>query len=171
VTGPALKLSSDRKVSPVSKWSNGNKRWEPMVPNAFGLLAGDDGGSCPGATDACKSVCYAARTERVFSSARRLVAHNLELLRAADGVDGMADLLEQAVGAFKLAHRKAEAKSGSSVPMVFRIHWDGDFFSTDYAEAWAQVIRSNSDVQFWAYTRSFGSCAGGFAEFGAFLVG
>jgi hypothetical protein len=37
---------------------------------------------------------------------------------------------------------------------LFRIHWDGDFFSEEYARAWNFVIRMNPDVQFWAYTRS-----------------
>jgi hypothetical protein len=36
---------------------------------------------------------------------------------------------------------------------LFRIHWDGDFFSDDYAFAWKHVILNNSDVQFWVYTR------------------
>ncbi|ALF00964.1 hypothetical protein SEA_SERENITY_97 [Mycobacterium phage Serenity] len=38
-------------------------------------------------------------------------------------------------------------------PKLFRIHWDGDFFSPTYVAAWARVIRDNPDVQFWAYTR------------------
>jgi hypothetical protein len=39
--------------------------------------------------------------------------------------------------------------------MLFRIHWDGDFFSRTYASAWAYVIRRNPDIRFWVYTRSF----------------
>ena len=46
-------------------------------------------------------------------------------------------------------------KRGAKVPRDFRIHWDGDFFSLAYAEAWADVIRATSDVHFWVYTRSF----------------
>jgi len=37
--------------------------------------------------------------------------------------------------------------------MLFRIHWDGDFFSDDYAFAWKHVILNNPDIQFWVYTR------------------
>jgi hypothetical protein len=36
---------------------------------------------------------------------------------------------------------------------IFRIHWDGDFFSGQYVAAWARVIRDFPDVKFWAYTR------------------
>jgi hypothetical protein len=38
-------------------------------------------------------------------------------------------------------------------PMLFRIHWDGDFFNDTYAYAWKQVIMDYRDVQFWVYTR------------------
>jgi hypothetical protein len=38
-------------------------------------------------------------------------------------------------------------------PMLFRIHWDGDFFSDDYAFAWKHVILNNPDIKFWVYTR------------------
>jgi ferredoxin len=38
---------------------------------------------------------------------------------------------------------------------IFRIHWDGDFFSVEYARAWARVIREHPNTKFWVYTRSF----------------
>jgi hypothetical protein len=37
--------------------------------------------------------------------------------------------------------------------MLFRIHWDGDFFNDEYAFAWKHVILNNPDIQFWVYTR------------------
>jgi hypothetical protein len=37
--------------------------------------------------------------------------------------------------------------------MLFRIHWDGDFFNDTYAFAWKHVILNNPDIQFWVYTR------------------
>jgi hypothetical protein len=37
--------------------------------------------------------------------------------------------------------------------MLFRIHWDGDFFNDTYAYAWKVVIDKHEDVQFWVYTR------------------
>jgi hypothetical protein len=38
-------------------------------------------------------------------------------------------------------------------PLLFRIHWDGDFFNDTYAYAWKQVIMDYRFVQFWVYTR------------------
>lgn len=147
-----LKLSNDRKVSPRSKWAVAAKRWEPMVPNSFGLPAGI---SCPGKTAFCEG-CYAENIERAFPSVSKLTHHNLDLLLACgSNVSAMAELLGEAIDAYRAAHLKAEKRQGESIPMVFRIHWDGDFFSFQYASAWARVIRANADVTFWAYTRSF----------------
>lgn len=149
-----LSLSRDRKVSPMSKLEKSG-RYVPMVANAFGLPAGQLG-SCPGATMACEGVCYAARTENTYKSAGALVRRNFDALKACgDNVWAMADLLDELVANFVAEHRKVEAKSGQAMPTVFRIHWDGDFYSVAYADAWARVIRAYPDVQFWAYTRSF----------------
>jgi hypothetical protein len=38
-------------------------------------------------------------------------------------------------------------------PLLFRIHWDGDFFNDTYTFAWKHVILNNPDIQFWVYTR------------------
>jgi len=40
-----------------------------------------------------------------------------------------------------------------NAPMLFRIHWDGDFFSEDYTRAWKLVIEEQPDIKFWVYTR------------------
>jgi hypothetical protein len=40
-----------------------------------------------------------------------------------------------------------------SVNKIFRIHWDGDFFSDEYTAAWATVIQRHPSIQFWVYTR------------------
>lgn len=149
-----LKLSNDRKVSPLSRWEAGQKRWAPVVPNAFGLSAGPEG-SCPGATEFCKG-CYAANLERAFPSAGRLVAGNLEALRACgSNVSAMVALLADMMDRFEAACVKADKRAGRTVERVFRIHWDGDFYSAQYAAAWAIVIRQRPQVRFWAYTRSF----------------
>ncbi len=144
-----LTLSRDRKVSPRSRWSNANQRWEPVSANSFGLPAVI---SCPGATDQCRAVCYAARTERTFTSAGRLVSRNWEALQACgDNVDAMASLLRATIDAWELEHNKRSPDAAK----VFRIHWDGDFYSIPYAEAWRRVILATPHVRYWAYTRSF----------------
>ena len=37
--------------------------------------------------------------------------------------------------------------------LLFRIHWDGDFFNDEYAHTWRLVIEEQPDIQFWVYTR------------------
>src|SRR4051812_43248678 len=66
----------------------------------------------------------------------------------------MAKLLADMISGFRADCERAE-KRAATVPRDFRIHWDGDFFSVAYAEAWVEVIRASPDVRFWVYTRSF----------------
>jgi hypothetical protein len=153
----ALKPSRDRKVSPYSVWRTAAKRWEPQVANSIGLTAGPSsvGGSCPGATPFCTD-CYACKLEVGFPSVGRLVDHNLSVLRShGSKVSAIVESLRPLVAAFLVECDKAERKTGRSVDRVYRIHWDGDFFSRPYAAAWAVVCAEFGQVQFWCYTRSF----------------
>jgi hypothetical protein len=59
----------------------------------------------------------------------------------------MYTLLSEMIAEFKADCIKKDA------PMLFRIHWDGDFFNDDYTNAWRMVIEEQSDIQFWVYTR------------------
>jgi len=72
--------------------------------------------------------------------------HNWNLLKDADE-STMVDLLENMINDFRKDCEKKNAK------LLFRIHWDGDFFNDTYARAWQYVILNNSDIQFWVYTR------------------
>jgi hypothetical protein len=141
-----LKRSKDRKVtnlvSPNGKTANG--------ANSFGLPAGL---SCPGQTSICGKVCYAGKLEKIYSGVRDILMHNWELLKDAD-IPTMETLLSDMIGEFVKETNLAISK-GKSATFDFRIHWDGDFFSRDYAIAWANVIRKYPDVTFWAYTRTF----------------
>lgn len=137
-----LKRSSDRKVTNLA-----TKGGSVKIKNTFGLPAGALF-SCPGMTTACESVCYARRTEKQYVGVDSLVKHNWELVNSASLIV-MISLLSGMIDEFRADCEKHNADK------VFRIHWDGDFFSIDYAEAWATVIRNNPDIQFWVYTRSF----------------
>jgi hypothetical protein len=136
-----LKRSNDRKVANAVS-PNGKT---PTIANTFGLPAGKNY-SCPGATSVCESVCYAGKLEKIYKGVRENLLHNWNLLKDADH-DTMEALLMDMINDFKKDCEKREA------PMLFRIHWDGDFFSDEYAFAWKHVILNNPDVQFWAYTR------------------
>ncbi len=136
-----LKRSNDRKVAnAVSR--NGKT---PTIANTFGLPAGK-AFSCPGATSICESVCYAGELEKVYKGVKNTLLHNWELLRNADRNE-MVRLLSDMIAEFKADCDKRNAEK------LFRIHWDGDFFSDEYAYAWKTVVNNNADVQFWVYTR------------------
>lgn len=136
-----LKRSMDRKVTnAVSK--NGKT---PTIANTFGLPAGKDF-SCPSQTPTCAKVCYAGKLEKVYKGVRDVLMHNWDLLSNASPED-MIFLLDEMIVDFKKDCEKRNA------PLLFRIHWDGDFFSDAYAYAWKNVIAKHKDVKFWVYTR------------------
>jgi hypothetical protein len=118
---------------------------QAAIANTFGLPAGKDY-SCPGATSVCETVCYAGKLEKLFKGVKINLMHNWDLLKDAD-LQTMYTLLSEMIAEFKTDCVKKDA------PMLFRIHWDGDFFNDDYAQAWRLVIEEQPDIQFWVYTR------------------
>ena len=142
-----LKLSSDRKVSPLSRWQivkkTGKRVAKPKVANSFGLPAL---ASCPGFTEWCMAVCYAFNLQRAWSTVDRLVNHNLTILKGCgSNVPRMTELLTTMVKSVKW----------HDTEKVFRWHWDGDIFSAQYARAIVQTCDNTPDIQHWLYTRSF----------------
>ena len=137
----ALKRSNDRKVANLVT-KNGK---QAAIANTFGLPAGK-AYSCPGATSVCESVCYAGKLEKLFKGVKVNLLHNWDLLKDED-LQGMYTLLSEMIAEFKADCLKKDA------PMLFRIHWDGDFFNDDYTNAWRMVIEEQPDIQFWVYTR------------------
>jgi hypothetical protein len=142
-----LTRSKDRKVTnAVNKGGNA-----ATIANAFGIPAGNRF-SCPGMTSFCERICYANKLEKIYSGVKRVMVSNFEQLLYAeymDGISGMANLLSLMVRDFR------NESLGKGAPLDFRIHWDGDFFSVDYAKAWREVVEYYPDVRFWVYTRSF----------------
>lgn len=142
-----LKRSGDRKVTNAVTIS-GNVKGK----NSFGLPSGI-AFSCPGATSFCEKICYAGKLEKVYKGVKAILMHNWDLLNGAD-ISTMENLLSGMISEFVSETDKQIAK-GINATYDFRIHWDGDFFSRDYATAWANVIRTFPNVTFWVYTRSF----------------
>ena len=136
-----LKRSNDRKVANLVT-KNGK---QAAIANTFGLPAGKNF-SCPGATSVCESVCYAGKLEKLFKGVKVNLLHNWDLLKDAD-LETMQSLLSDMINDFRADCIKKDA------PMLFRIHWDGDFFNDEYTQAWKHVILNNTDIQFWVYTR------------------
>lgn len=137
----ALKASKDRKVANAVNVAGK----QATIANTFGLPSGAEY-SCGGITEVCADVCYAGRLEKVFPSLRLLLMHNWDLLKDAD-LDEMAGLLDEMIAKFVTASEKRGSEK------IFRIHFDGDFFSEDYVQAWVDVMRKYETVQFWVYTR------------------
>jgi hypothetical protein len=133
--------SKDRKVTNAVS-PNGKTA---TIANTFGLPAGK-AYSCPGATSVCESVCYAGKLEKLFKGVKVNLLHNWDLLKDADR-QTMYTLLSEMIAEFKTDCVKKDAS------LLFRIHWDGDFFNDDYAHAWRLVIEEQPDIQFWVYTR------------------
>jgi hypothetical protein len=115
------------------------------------------GWTCPGANDCLSRAdrqtgkvkdgdetifrCFMASAEARSPSLRKLVWHNLELLKVAlkDGVDACADLI------------------CASLPAKFdimRVHVGGDYFSKKYLQAWIEVAKRNPEKIFYSYSKS-----------------
>jgi hypothetical protein len=101
---------------------------------AFSLPAG---GTCPGATDACRAVCYAARGNHCWPSTR--VKHEANLCAA-----GRRDFVRLAV-----------AEIGRRCTSVVRWHVAGDFYSAAYARKVWEVVKKTPDVVHYFYSRSW----------------
>jgi hypothetical protein len=138
-----LTRSKDRKVTNAVS-PNGKTA---TIANAFGLPSGI-AFSCPGATSFCERICYAGKLEKIYSGVKNVLVENYNLLTGAD-YDTKCLLLSRMIRDFIADCVKRDA------PMDFRIHWDGDFYSVEYAQAWAEVIAYYPQVRFWVYTRSF----------------
>jgi hypothetical protein len=137
-----LRRSKDRKVTNAVS-PNGKT---PTIANTFGLPSGK-AYSCPGATSVCEKICYAGNLERIYKGVKDILVDNWNQLKDAK-YPQMVMLLDEMIIDFKKDCDKRNADK------LFRIHWDGDFFSVQYAIAWATVIKKHSDTQFWVYTRS-----------------
>lgn len=142
----ALKVSTDRKTAP-SVTPGGS----PNVRNAFGLPSGR-AFSCPGQTSVCGKVCYAGKLEVIYTAFMAVMLANWDALKGAT-YSAMVPMLQGVVDDYLSDLGKVRKRRDAD--NIFRIHHDGDFFSIDYAKAWAQVCRDNPSVQFWVYTRSF----------------
>lgn len=113
--------------------SKGNSKIGANTPS-FSLPAHS---SCPGASDWCRKVCYAARITSRFPNARSAYERNMNLRHDSRFVNAMVDRILKA--------KRPE----------FRIHVSGDFDKWEYIQDWWTIVNRCCDVTFWAYTRSW----------------
>lgn len=144
----------------VLKFTDNSKtKFKSNHLNTFGLMHGrpENGGTCPGSTTGpggCLSLkreggvnatCYVDKLVKAYPSFGKVLARNTALLKGKS-VEEMEAILTASVAAF--------VKHNNGKLLHFRLHTSGDFFSEDYARAWAATIRKFPQVQFWTYTRS-----------------
>lgn len=137
-----LRPSFDRKVANVVT-SNGK---QAAIANTMGLANGK-AHSCTDATEYCEAICYAGKLERLFKGVGAMMLANWEAVKDAS-FNELLWMLDGILAKFVVESRKRNAE------MIFRIHYDGDFFSHEYIRAWTAIIREYDMVQFWVYTRN-----------------
>lgn len=89
----------------------------------------------------CKFRCYATSPECLFPNIRKCRWNNLELIRNAKTVLGMANLIESSL----MIKR--------NIKMV-RFHQSGDFFNQAYFDAWLLVAKLHPEWIFYGYTKA-----------------
>lgn len=137
---PVLTRSKDRKVTNAV-----TRGVAPAIANSFGLPAGKQF-SCTDQTDYCGTICYAGKLEKIYRGVSAVLTRNFDALRDATR-DEMISMLTVMIDDFRRDCTKRGAEP------LFRIHWDGDFFSPVYVTAWHAVIAATPDVRYWVYTR------------------
>jgi len=101
--------------------------------------------TCPGATSACLTSCYAKRGNFVFPAIQNFFRQNYEGSQEESFVEVMSGLILQ------------------KQCRVFRIHISGDFYSKEYIEKWIQIVgnvnkrlgKTGEFCRFYFYTRSW----------------
>ena len=93
--------------------------------------------TCPGASPACKSVCYAATKRFKMPNVKLAHKRNYQMSKRKD-----------------FASRMLRELRNLDVD-VLRIHVAGDFYNERYINDWLKIIRRRRNVQFYAYTRSW----------------
>ena len=126
--------------------------------NTFGLLPGPEG-TCPDATfgpGGCMEIkpgrkcptCYVHKIANFRKNIMANLQHNTDLLKQANK-DEMSLILANEFNRFELNEIKKERTDRN-----YRLHWSGDIFSSDYADALIDAMSQFPGIQFWGYTRS-----------------
>lgn len=125
------KWSKPKENSKFSKEENYSIWSFPMPP----------GVSCPGA-GICSTYCYGTKRNYKRQCVINCYKTQWEKVITDVNLDTFTDNLNQDI-----------ALLPNSVDAI-RIHPVGDFYCQRYADNWLSAIRSNSDMQFYAYTKS-----------------
>ena len=124
--------------------SRGNKKLVPNKTTAFIIWNLPAIKTCPFATDHCKAVCYARKSEKAYP----------QVLPARE--KNFVDSLNFDF-AYRMAYTILKIRKGTNKNIIVRIHESGDFYNKAYVEKWLRVINycAGENIQFIAYTKSF----------------
>ena len=92
--------------------------------------------------------CFMASAEARSPSLRKLVWHNLELIKEALKRDAQAGF-ENMPHTSQLINKSLPKKFD-----IMRVHVGGDYFSRQYLMAWIEVAKLNPDKVFYSYSKS-----------------
>lgn len=92
--------------------------------------------------------CFMASAEARSPSLRKLVWHNIELLKKALKRDAQAGF-ENMPHTSQLIHKSLPEKFD-----IMRVHVGGDYFNKQYLQAWIEVAKLNPDKVFYSYSKS-----------------
>ena len=133
-------------------------RFRPSQKNTFGLLPGPQG-TCPGATVGCGGcseipagrklpVCYVFGLMSAYKGVKPILQHNTDLLKSASQADRIS-ILKQEFERFEKHELKQQLPE-----LFYRLHWSGDVYDEDYADALIEAMNAFPHIAFWNYTRS-----------------
>ena len=92
--------------------------------------------------------CFMASAEARSPSLRKLVWHNLELIKEALKRDAQAGF-ENMPHTSQLINKSLPKKFD-----IMRVHVGGDYFNKEYLQAWIEVAKLNPDKVFYSYGKS-----------------
>jgi hypothetical protein len=124
---------------------------------SFSLSRAD---SCIHKTSVCARYCYGNGVRYQSQSSKAKRERNFktcEYLLAAGGPELLAENLIMLVDQCRPSDwiTARVNRVDTRVPWTLRIHDIGDFYSTDYVEAWIITVHQRPQCRFWFYTRSF----------------
>ncbi len=127
-----IHLPDTRGVT-ISRWGRGNLKLGMDGVYTYSRLPGRVGGTCPGSTEECESICYA--------------------MRVRDGAPVVWDVW--ASNSLSLSGWDVLAEPLPPDAKIVRIHVSGDFDTPLYIQHWIKLVLGHPNVQFFGYTRSW----------------
>lgn len=100
--------------------------------------------TCPCSTPACRALCYAKKSERIYPQVLPCREENFKATLEPDFIADMVFAIQTEI--------KKRSYIGKKI--LFRIHESGDFYSKSYALDFIIIAKFFPNIQFLAYTKS-----------------